>query len=380
MKGIGRDIMKFRKITVIVLVFLIIAGLSACSSSSSNDSTQSNTAASGEKSQSGDDVQNASNTIEDNYVLKIGEAQGALCHAPLQVAMENGYLDEEGINWERVDFGSGDIQAALGAGTIDAGFGLIGKFIQPIESGLNMVVTAGMHTGCTKLLVKKDSGIQSVADLKGKTIGVSSLAGSEAVTTKRSLYAAGIDISTGNSEVDFVVYSVTDLPIALKNGAVDGIAVPDPVATTAEKEYDLQVLIDTATDEAYKDEYCCISFVSSEVADEHPEIAAAFTRAVLKGAVWVSEHPEETAQLQIDKQYVSGDVESNVEILKSYKYVPSVQGGYDALNLVARDLQNIGVLKAETDVDTLIKNAFVYFDGVPDSYTLDGDTFTAVEQ
>ena len=50
------------------------------------------------------------------YVLKIGEAQGALCHAPLQVAMENGYLDEAGIKWERVDFGKGDIQAALGAG------------------------------------------------------------------------------------------------------------------------------------------------------------------------------------------------------------------------------------------------------------------------
>ena len=127
----------------------------------------------------------ASSSGSDEYVLKIGEAQGALCHAPLQVAMEKGYLDEAGIKWERVDFGKGDIQAALGAGTIDCGFGLIGKFVQPIDNGLNMVITAGMHTGCTKLLVKKDSGINSVADLKGKKIGVSSLAGSEAVTAKR---------------------------------------------------------------------------------------------------------------------------------------------------------------------------------------------------
>lgn len=52
----------------------------------------------------------------DEYVLKVGEVQGALCHAPLQVAMEKGYLDDEGIKWERVDFGGSDIQAALGSG------------------------------------------------------------------------------------------------------------------------------------------------------------------------------------------------------------------------------------------------------------------------
>ena len=62
--------------------------------------------------------------------------------------------------------GGSDIQAALGSGMIDCGFGLVGKFIQPIENGLNMVITSGMHTGCTKLLVRADSGIESVADLE----------------------------------------------------------------------------------------------------------------------------------------------------------------------------------------------------------------------
>ena len=147
----------------------------------------------------------------DEYVLKVGEVQGALCHAPLQVAMEKGYLDDEGIKWERVDFGGSDIQAALGSGMIDCGFGLVGKFIQPIENGLNMVITSGMHTGCTKLLVRADSGIESVADLKGRTIGVSSLASSEAITAKRALNAAGVDISADGGEVAFAVYSTTCL-------------------------------------------------------------------------------------------------------------------------------------------------------------------------
>ena len=230
------------------------------------------------------------------YVLKIGEAQGALCHAPLQIAMEKGYLDAEGVKWERVDFGKGDIQAALGAGTIDCGFGLIGKFVQPIDNGLNMVITAGMHTGCTKLLVRKDSGIKTVADLKGKKIGVSSLAGSEAVTAKRYLYSNGFDISADSKDIEFLVYSTTDQPIALQNGAVDAICTPDPIATQAEKEYDLLPLLDTAVTEPYASEYCCVTFVSQELADKHPDVAAKFTDACLKASAWVAENPEETAK------------------------------------------------------------------------------------
>ncbi|MDE6149367.1 MAG: hypothetical protein K2F81_04640, partial [Ruminococcus sp.] len=118
--------MKLKKIISVILTVFIIAGLTACGKSETADKT-------------------ASAGCGDDYVLKIGEAQGALCHAPLQMAMELGYLDEEGVNWERVDFGNGDIQSALGAGAIDAGFGLVGKFVQPIENGLNMVITAGMH-------------------------------------------------------------------------------------------------------------------------------------------------------------------------------------------------------------------------------------------
>lgn len=351
--------MNFRKIAAAAVSAALALALTACAQQEGSGSA-------------------GSGSGSDEYVLKVGEVQGALCHAPLQVAMEKGYLDDEGIKWERVDFGGSDIQAALGSSMIDCGFGLVGKFIQPIENGLNMVITSGMHTGCTKLLVRADSGIESVADLKGRTIGVSSLASSEAITAKCALNAAGVDISADGGEVAFAVYSTTDQPAALMNGAVDAISTPDPVATNAENEYGLKVLLDTAVTEPYASEYCCVSFVSSELAEKHPDIAAAFTRAVLKASAFVAENPEEAAQIQIDGEYVSGDARANAEILKGYKYIPSVQGGYDALVNVAADLHDIGLLKESTDVSALVERSFKFFDGVPDSYTVSGDEFSDV--
>lgn len=77
-------------------------------------------------------------------------------------------------------------------------------------------------------------------------------------------------------------------------------------------------------------------------------------------------------------KYVSGDTVTNAEILKTYKYVPSVQGGYDAILNVNNDLHNVGILKAEIDVDAILARSFKFFDDEPNSYTLNGDSFEPV--
>lgn len=262
-------------------------------------------------------------SIESNeYTVKVGYAKG-LCHAPIHIAYENGFFKEQGVNVEIIPVGSANMADALASGQIDAGFGLVGKFVQPLENGLNMKITSGIHTGCMKLVVPSDSAIQNVADLKGKRIGVVSLADSPCLTTKRSLASEGIGVTADNLEVEFVVYSAADLPVALQNGAIDAFADADPSVSIAQREYNLRAIIDTASDEKYKDEYCCVSFVSSELAGKNEELASKFTRAVQEASVWVEDYPDETAKLQIEKEYVAGDLQLNQELLESYKYIPS---------------------------------------------------------
>lgn len=322
---------------------------------------------------------------ETAVTVRVGYANG-LCHAPLHIAYENGFFAEEGLNVEMIQVDASHIQELVGADQVDAGFGLIGKFLQPIENGLAIKLTAGMHTGCIKIVAPKDSGITSVADLKGKRIGVTGLAGSETIIAKRALADAGISFDMENSEVEFLVYGSADLGQALENGAIDVIAAADPNVSQFAKQYDLVTILDTSSDDAYKDEYCCASFVSSKFAEEHPEEAAAFTRAVLKASAWVEANPKEAAQIQLDQNYVAGELEFNSSLLESYNYIPSVQGGYDAVLTSVEQLTDIGLLKEGTDAKTFADNAYAFFEGVPDTYTIDevqgqtGDTQGADDQ
>ena len=291
----------------------------------------------------------------------------SLCAAPMYIAIENGYFEDEGLDVEQVTVDAAHVSEAIGADQVDVGMGLIGKLLQPLENGLPIKFTTGLHTGCTKLLVPGDSDIKSITDLKGKKIGVPGLADAATVVSKRSLSAAGIGVTEQNMEVEFSVYSRNDLPQALENGAVDAIALGDPTASIAEEQYGLTALIDTATDPDYKDEYCCNAFVTSKLAAENPAAAAAFTRAVQKASQWVQENPDETAKIIVDKQYISGDVDFCAQILKTYNYKPSVQGGYDALKQNAQELTEIGILKEGTDATKFADNAYMFFDDVPDA-------------
>lgn len=339
----------FSRVLSGVLAGTLALSLSACGSSSSADSSAA-------------DGASDSRTTHLRLIYS-----PSLCAAPMYIAIENGYFEDEGLDVEQVTVDAAHVSEAIGADQVDVGMGLIGKLLQPLENGLPIKFTTGLHTGCTKLLVPGDSDIKSITDLKGKKIGVPGLADAATVVSKRSLSAAGIGVTEQNMEVEFSVYSRNDLPQALENGAVDAIALGDPTASIAEEQYGLTALIDTATDPEYKDEYCCAAFVTSKLAAENPAAAAAFTRAVQKASQWVQENPDETAKIIVDKQYISGDVDFCAQILKTYNYKPSVQGGYDALKQNAQELTEIGILKEGTDATKFADNAYMFFDDVPDA-------------
>jgi len=318
------------------------------------------------------------------YVFRIGTANGSLCLAPLHVAADNGYFEEEfkeaGIKYELVEIDIQQTADMIASGKIDACVGLAGSLIPQVDSGLEIAFTTGLHTGCTKYYAAANSDINDMSDLKGKKIGVPGMSDSSVVALKRILYDLGIGVSSDNMEVELVVYNLTDLPLALENGAVDAIALHDPVAASAESEYGFKKLFDLTEDGKFANEYCCAVFVTTSAASEHPEAAAAYTRALMKASAYVQAEPENSAKLQIDNNQCSGDLENNAKLLGSYNYQPSVSAMEDTFRNACTDLLEIGDLKEGRDIDKFTSEHVVQFDGVPDSYVYNDDgTFSSID-
>jgi NitT/TauT family transport system substrate-binding protein len=292
---------------------------------------------------------------------------GSLCEGPIHIATEKGFFKEEGLDVELIKLAPGTNFEAITADKIDASFGLLATLIQPLSNGLPIKITSGLHTGCDKILVKPDSGIKTVADLKGKRIGVPSLTSSPIMFARRGLAKAGVKVGDKDSEVEFVVFSNAELPLALSKGAIDAISANDPVASLAARDNKLTVLLDSAKDEPFSNQYCCAAYVSAKLVNDDPDSAAKYTRAMQKAAAWIQKNPEETAKIQVEKKYVAGDADFNGSIIKTFKYIPSVSGAYNAFGVTATELKDIGVLGAKVDVDALHKNSFANLKDVPDS-------------
>lgn len=318
------------------------------------------------------------------YVFKIGTANGSLCLAPLHVAEDNGYFEEEfkeaGIKYELVEIDIQQTADLIASGKIDACVNLTGSLLPQIDSGLDIAFTTGLHTGCTKYYAAADSDINDMSDLKGKKIGVPGMSDSSVVALKRILHGLGIGVSADNMEIELVVYNMTDLPLALENGAVDAIALHDPVAASAESEYGFKKLFDLTEDGKFKEEYCCAVFVTTSVAAEHPDAAAAYTRALMKASAYVQAEPENSAKLQIDNNQCSGDLENNAKLLASYNYQPSVSVMEDTFRNACTDLLEIGDLKEGRDIEQFTSEHIAKFDDVPESYVYNDDgSFSSIE-
>ena len=318
-------------------------------------------------------------------IVHIGYYTGDICNAPMHVAMKNGYFQEEfdkiGQKFDfisRIQANGASVGELVSSGKMDAGTDIAAADLPQMENGLGITFTTGYHTGCTKFYVRADSPINSPADLDGKKVAIPGLADSALMNMKRKLGDLGIATDEQNGTVKFLVYNTPDMPVALQNGAVDAIGLHDPVASIAEAQYGFKKIFDIGDDPKFENEFCCQAFVSQKLARENPEGAAAFTRAIMRASAYVEANPRETAKMQLENNFVTGELEQNTKILDDLNFNPSVSRGQKTVDAQARDLQKFGFLSKSTDIEKFISESFTVLDGVPESYVYENGEIKAI--
>src|SRR5580692_3007822 len=186
---------------------------------------------------------------------------GITCEAPIFCAVENGFFKEEGLDVELVKCEWSKYKDVLALGGFDITHHLIMYLLKPIEQGLDVKFTAGVHTGCLRVQTATDSKIKTVQDLRGKRIGVPGMGTPPFIFANRVLSANGID---GSRDVTWTVYPAGELGLALEKGQVDAVADSEPIGTLLTADGKVRNVADQAADAPYKDEYCCAVVVNGK--------------------------------------------------------------------------------------------------------------------
>lgn len=357
--------------TVVIMAAVFLSGCKSAketaNKSSDTNVNKTDTAAANEDS----DVKGSEKTTSKKKdPIRIVNTFEGTCMVQTQIAYLLGFYEAEGLvegeDYVFIDSGSETGAVLISTNKADLVIGLIAGMLQPLDNGLDAKAVLGLHTGCITLVTLGDSDIKSIADLKGKTIGVTQLSSSNHIAALRALNFEGLTAD----DVEFVVYDSDSIQQALLNGAVDVIGLSDYKAKIMEREEGVRIIFDTSTDERIKDENCCVLFARTKLIEEDSERLAKILTAIQKASIWISENTELAAEIQIAQGYALGELEVNKKLLASYQFPTSLTGLKEAIYRNFKDAKKLGLLKEDTDENQLAESSYVFIEGVADGLDL----------
>ena len=292
-----------------------------------------------------------------------------LYYLPLTVAESLGYFKAEGLDVTISDFAGGSraLQAVVG-GSADV---VSGAF----EHTLNMQVKgqrlrAFVLQGRAPQIVlginpKTMPNYQSVADLKGKKIGVTAPGSSTNVMVNFILAKAGlkpadvsiIGVGAGNGAV-----------AAMRSGQIDAISNLDPVITLSQRSGDLKIVSDTRvlaeSDRVFGGPMpaACL-YAPQGFVDKNPNTAQALANAIVRANKWIQGAGPSEIINNVPESYLLGDRAVYIDAFLAAKSALSPDGLFPdkGTETAFRALASIDkeIADAKIDLAAVFTNDFV---------------------
>lgn len=288
---------------------------------------------------------------------------GATCEAPMYAAYHKGFFADEGLDVDLYKVTAGyNTSDLLSSGKIDGSPGILFTFLKPIEQGADVRISAGLHGNCLRVVVAKRSGITKAADFKGKSVGVGSLGDAGMSLFTLLLAENGVDPLR---DVNWRVYDPTLFGAAMDKGEIQAVASPDPFAyilvlqgKATQVGNNLFGLFGNAAG-LTPNRYCCAVALSGKLVRDQPKVAAALTRAWLKGSRYTGEHTHEVSMIETTDKYVALPQPTVEKLLNSYLWIPSATRIAADVLAGARAFKASGFLDPDTDPAKLAQVAYV---------------------
>ncbi len=224
--------------------------------------------------------------VDAQDTIRLGISRSPLS-APLIIAFDQGYFKKEGVEVTMTEYNSGKLALeGLLVGEVDvstvAGTPIMFNSFKRQDFCILGTFVYSYHD--TKMIARKDKGIEQAADLKGKRIGVN-----KGTTAQFFLSAFLVYSGLLTSEVELIDISSKNLPEALKNDSVDAIAVWEPHAYKA-----MQLLKDRAirlpSSKIYRTTFNVVAM--KDFIKSHPTVLRKVLKVVDKASLFIKKQKE----------------------------------------------------------------------------------------
>lgn len=289
--------------------------------------------------------------------LRVGKAiQNSFTFGMLDVAIGSGAFKANGLAIEPVTFsGAARVQQALTSNDIDIGLST-GQDMGFILKGLPAMTVAAISNkpNETDMLVRADSPIKTVADLKGKKVAVSNIRGYPSWLT--------IELSRhegwGNDGMTLVATGAQPASIAaLKTGQVDAWA--GDIGTSLQMAQDKEARILVNFGDVVPPFMNTATYATNILIAQHPDVLRRFLKAWFENIAWAREHRAETVTLLLPVLNLKPDIVG--QIYDRLMPTESLDGRFDpvAMKTMPRAIVELGILDQEPDVTKLYTEAFL---------------------
>ncbi len=244
--------------------------------------------------------------------LAVG-GKAAFHYLPLTISEQLGYFKAEGLELEVLDFAGGGraLQAVVG-GAVDV---CSGAFEHTIRlQAKNQMFRAFVLQGRAPQIAfgvstRTLQDYKSIAELKGKRIGVSELSFSGHVLANMVLLRGGLQAA----DVSFVeLGSLASALTALRTGQVDAISYSDPVMTMLEQKGDVKIISDARTLKGTTEVFggvmpaACL-YASEDFVQKNPRTCQALANAIVRGLKWLQTAGPGDIIKTVPESYLLGD-------------------------------------------------------------------------
>lgn len=241
-------------------------------------------------------------------------------YSPLYLAKEKGYFKDEGLDINFYYASAAEIVKNVGADNVAFGFPNADVVLLGRANGVPVkIIHTTYQSGLGSIIYKDSANIKEPADLKGKTIAITSYGSPNFVQLKVILQQAGLSLDDINLKV-------------IGTGAIVNSLVSDQVNAicfSKLRTYELLssgIAVDQILSSDFMPSYGNVVITSDKFLAEQPELCAAFNRALSKAIAYISD----------------GHVEEAVDIAKM-SYTPNINGSEQKyIDIISKEfIQNL---------------------------------------